>query len=187
MPRVQFSYLLTIGTDNDEPPSTVTVDESAELLQMVWRLAGETDPEVLDQPRWLIVEPSNERVEIDAAVTVGEFTKFAGTGPHHFTYGGWGGDGLWHEVVATAWELINLGLTLQGAKSLAVEKGQRLNQFRYRRHQQLAAEWRDGDHLDSVPMELRQLVKSSNPWWRTRFDFVFDLGDSAGTALLKGG
>lgn len=173
-------------------PAVIRADESATFLDAAWRALGVSDEETLAHPLYIRLEDRaggirgvDELVEVPADLTISDFVAFVDGSTFRLDHGGFGGDANWFETVATVRELLDAGLTLQGAYILLKDTVGDLRKLRYRTHARLAADWRDAGENDDVPVELLTLVKAQNPWWRGHFDFVFGLGDSAGSSLLR--
>ncbi len=124
-------------------------------------------------------------VEVPPSTTMAQVATFVDGEEFVLTHGGWGGDALWFEPLVTIWEASGLEITMVGLWAAARKADNRLTSIRYRRHRGLAADWRDSDEQEHVPLELAQMVKSRREWYRDHFDSIFALDDASGTSLLK--
>ncbi|WP_036317281.1 hypothetical protein [Microbacterium sp. B24] len=129
--------------------------------------------------------PRQDLVRIPIDFTVAQFDDFTRGTEWEFDPGGYGGDGRWHEPLASAWEVVNAGFSLQSVIGFVMTTGRTVSQIRYLKYQQMAEDWRDEGAPAEIPKELLQMVKSENPWWRSHFDFVFKLDGITGAALLR--
>lgn len=191
MAKISLPILYVTGKTLE--PLEITAEPDERFVAAVRRAQGSEHADVpdyavyalaIDDEKIAKATSYRDYVEIPPQASVADVARLSGQVPFVVSHGGWGGDALWHEPLLSIWEVLQFGLTLQGAYAIAKGAHVTLDRLRYREHRRLAADWRDYPETP-VAMELLQLIKTRHEWWRRHFDYQFGLDGSAGAALLR--